>query len=164
MCRKPVRNHSEGIAFHFSMKSNLRSSEACMSGQIQRNSIFLWKCAVILETIIDRRLRKKDSIAIKLFFRQHAIKFEPLSTVQALGVQKKRPNSCFGQKSFLANNVWAKKAKGLMRAPSCSSRQRASKHTTGGPKRSGQYLTSGQGSVRSHADPRRSCCISVDVS
>ena len=78
---------------------------------------------------------------------------ELATTVLVPGVQKniKKP---FGANSFFffANNYLTKKASGIIRAPSCSSRQGVSKHIDGDLERSGHNLTSGQGHVRSHVD------------
>ena len=74
--------------------------------------------------------------------------------VLAPGVQKLKKQP-FGAKSFFANNYSTKKASGIIRAPSCFSRQGASKHIDGDLERSGQNSTSGQGHMRSHVDLSR---------
>ena len=64
------------------------------------NPILPRKWAIISETILARRPGKKHSIAIELFFRQHAMKFELTSAVCALEI-KKSENSCFSNIVFL---------------------------------------------------------------
>ena len=70
----------------------------------------------------------------------------------------------FGRKTLFAKNFWTRLASGITRAPSSTSCQGASNHIHGDFKRLGQYLISGQGHVRLHADPSRSCCISAEAS
>ena len=68
----------------------------------------------------------------------------------------------FFAKWLFANNLWIMKASNIMLAASCSSRQDASKYVL--TCCLCQNLTSGQGHVRSHVEPGRSYCMSVDVS
>ena len=98
-------------------------------GEMYRNDIFLRKCAIISETIIGSRPRKTalDNTWSSLLLGIINIDLTP----EDLGLEvKKRQNKIF---RFLAeldfrNNFWTKKASDLIRAPSCSSRQRKSKH------------------------------------
>ena len=112
-----------------------------------------------LRNFLVRSPRKKHSIALDLFFRCHAIRFQ-LIEVQAAGV-KKTAKQLFLAETFFTNDFRTKKASGIIRTPSCSTRHGASKHIHGDLERSGSIFNL---ILRSHVGISRSCCISVDAS